>query len=62
MDRSFLIDVKVCARCGGEHRNLMFRSLSNPADDWVFWGTCPVLREPVLLKMEQIDESDDDAA
>ena len=41
--------VKGCQRCGTDHE-IEFRHLTNPADEWNWWGVCPVTNEPVLMR------------
>ena len=38
-----------CQRCKGDHDDLVFSRLSNPADFYVWWATCPTTAQPVLL-------------
>jgi hypothetical protein len=38
-----------CARCGGDH-DVVFHRLSRPAGEWLWWGSCPVTKEPVLMQ------------
>lgn len=45
------IDVSGCQRCGRDHAGLEFRELTNPADDWRWWATCPETGEPVLARV-----------
>lgn len=42
--------LKACARCGGNHRNLVFKQLRRPIDLDNFWAPCPKTREPLLLR------------
>jgi hypothetical protein len=44
--------VKTCARCGGNHREILFRKFKQPiqADKvWTHWGICPKTHEPILM-------------
>ena len=43
-----LIEVKGCARCGGEHV-LPFLSLRRPCGPYSYWAQCPTTLEPVLM-------------
>ncbi|MBE3087993.1 MAG: hypothetical protein IMZ71_02600 [Chloroflexi bacterium] len=43
-------DVKGCARCGGNHKNLLFEKLTKPAKDYQWWALCPFLQEPILMR------------
>ena len=50
------VDLKHCARCGGDHEQLVFRALTQPTHDgWTHWTPCPANGEPILLK-ETADE------
>lgn len=42
--------VSNCSRCGKDHATVAFTRLTNPTDEWIWWGFCPVLAEPILLK------------
>lgn len=48
-----LVNVKHCQRCGTNHNNLKFLELFNPVDDWKYWAMCPVMDQPILLKIRQ---------
>jgi hypothetical protein len=41
------INVSDCQRCGGTHRKLKARPLSNPVDEFDHYATCPVTRMPL---------------
>jgi hypothetical protein len=45
------VNVKRCARCQEDHDNMEFFPLKNPADEWAWWGTCPNVKQPVLMRM-----------
>lgn len=45
------IDVKSCQRCGTSHEQLEFKPLHNPADDFHWWAMCPLINEPILLRV-----------
>lgn len=45
------VDVKGCARCGTDHNGHVFMRLTNPQDEYEWWAFCPLLREPVLVKI-----------
>lgn len=42
------INVRQCQRCGQDHV-MEFTPLTNPANEYEWWGMCPNLKEPVLL-------------
>lgn len=43
------INVRSCQRCGTDHYKLEFQTLEHPADNYNWWATCPIVKEPVLL-------------
>lgn len=51
--------VKLCARCGGDHK-VTFTRLTNSIDieghrfEW--WAMCPVLNEPIIMRMSMVEE------
>lgn len=56
----FIIDMKGCARCGGEHVALSFSALKRPMrvecgqrdwEEFTHWATCPITKEPILAHM-----------
>jgi len=49
-------NVQNCARCGGDHRGLLFHKLTRPFAPpeaapivWTHYATCPTNFEPVLM-------------
>ncbi len=47
-------DVKHCARCRQDHKDLLFKALTHPVVDsdgtvWEWYTLCPVNHEPILL-------------
>lgn len=67
------VNVRDCARCGGEHQKLEFRRLSRAVSiqesfafgqwqDFEFWATCRTTGEPLLANISQGKlEGNDDA-
>ena len=47
------VTVRCCQRCGQDHIDLEFKDISNPSDEWKFWAMCPLLSQPILLKVEK---------
>jgi hypothetical protein len=45
-----VMDVRSCARCGGDHGTLTFYRLARPAKDFEWWTLCPVTSEPILMR------------
>lgn len=50
------VSVRSCQRCGADHVGMKFQPLSNPADRFRFWGSCPVTGQPVLLAVIETEE------
>lgn len=52
-----------CARCGGDHLDLSYRTFARPVPeydglgDWTHWALCPTNGEPILIRtLAGIDE------
>ncbi len=45
--------VNCCARCGGNHADLVFRKMAKASDEWTHWTMCPTANEPIMLLVEQ---------
>jgi hypothetical protein len=46
--------IKNCARCGGNHEDLVFNKLRRPTqtpEKWSHWASCPKTKEPILLRV-----------
>jgi len=54
-EKTITTSLKHCARCGGNHKELIFHKFTIPAHDYTHWCMCPKLNEPILLIMT--DES-----
>ena len=50
-DTKAKIDVRKCARCGGDHDAVTFRRLTTPPPDHQYWAMCPTLYEPILIRL-----------
>lgn len=49
-----ILAVRRCARCGDDHEQVLFTKLSGQAIEGAdFWGTCPVLGQPILLEVRE---------
>ena len=56
--------VKHCARCGGNHDDVLFRQLSRPVvvsgeerdTELTHWAPCPVNGDPILLRVVSTPE------
>lgn len=58
------INIINCARCGGYHERLIFKSMDNPIKDsdgmeWDRWAMCPTSGDPILMRVQQVEESKD---
>lgn len=58
--KTMTIDICGCQRCQQNHRDVKFQRLANPTDDWRWWATCPVTRQPILLRV--VEEPEDKKA
>jgi hypothetical protein len=56
-DPRLLASVRGCARCGGDHDNVVWKALTRPIVDndavvgvitWTHWCPCPTNGEPIL--------------
>lgn len=50
-------DIRDCARCGQDHEQLEFKSLTRPVEYhgesiYQLWALCPVSGEPILMRVE----------
>jgi hypothetical protein len=41
--------IKNCARCGGMHANVLFKSFTRPPDKYSYFAICPTTQEPILM-------------
>jgi len=48
-----IVDVKDCARCGEDHKQLRFIKLTRPGPRHSFWAPCPTNHEPIMMKVTQ---------
>lgn len=48
-----MVDVKKCQRCGSDHHGMIFERLSNPVDEFTFYGFCPTNGQPVLMQIRE---------
>jgi hypothetical protein len=42
--------IKGCARCGGDHSYVMFKSFTRKSDKHTHFGICPTTQEPILMQ------------
>ena len=59
MSNSNLVLPKIrnCARCGGSHIHVPIQRFSQPCRTHTHFATCPTTREPILVTVEDADES-----
>ena len=55
------VDIEYCARCGMDHRTVIFHRfkgnpVSSDGDDFTFWGWCPTFLEPLILRVDEDEE------
>ena len=55
-------NVSNCARCGDDHRGVVFEQLDNPVSDadgaaWDYWAACPNNGQPILLREDPEPET-----
>lgn len=51
-DGGFSTPVSGCARCGDDHDRVTFAEFQhNPHGQYEWWGMCPALQEPILLRI-----------
>jgi len=43
------VSIARCARCGQNHKNLIFKRFESPPDEWTHWALCPKTGEPILM-------------
>ena len=53
---SIKVDIKRCARCGKNHKQLVFKEFTYPPKVYSYWGMCPVVKEPVLMEIFDTDD------
>lgn len=49
-------DIKLCARCGGDHDQLEFTELKQSQNEWTHWASCPTNGEPIMMAVVDEDE------
>ena len=50
--KTCLVNIPICARCGGNHENLEFKTfVEEGIRDMTHWSLCPKFNEPVLMKI-----------
>ncbi len=53
LEPSTTFNIVTCARCGGKHRDLFFRKLAHPCDEYTHWAPCPNNDEPIMMNLTQ---------
>lgn len=56
------VTINNCARCGGTHEKLEFQQLTRPMVESknTHWAMCPVVHEPIMLRVVADDEQPKD--
>lgn len=53
------IDIVACARCAKNHEAVEIHRFSvNPIDDYAYWATCPTNNEPILVRVEFVQDGE----
>lgn len=47
-------DVQKCSRCGNSHE-ITFKAFKNKPPGYDYWSMCPILNEPILIKVTSRD-------
>ncbi len=47
--KPFEIAVKRCARCGKNHKKVLFKPFKNENPTYTHWALCPTNEEPILM-------------
>ena len=61
MKHSITRRIDYCARCGEDHRNIVFHRfqgnfISSDGNDFQYWGWCPRYLEPIIYHAGENDE------
>jgi hypothetical protein len=51
MPRDYVVDVKRCARCGGDHTGLTFRQMSEPVGGCTHCVECPTTGAVIFMRV-----------
>lgn len=57
-DDPILFRVGACARCGGDHEDVVFKAFDRPVivdgtPRYHRWGTCPASHDPILMTLTE---------
>lgn len=52
-----VLDVRHCARCGGNHSRLTFHPLDNPSVEFSHWAMCETTEQPILLQVTLLGDT-----
>ena len=47
--KTFKTKVENCARCGGNHAEIVFKKFTHPPERYTYWAICPTNGEPILM-------------
>jgi hypothetical protein len=61
MKKSITREIEYCARCGEDHRRIVFQKflgkpISAEGFDFQYWGWCPTYLEPIIFHLGEDDE------
>lgn len=48
-DKTVTTSIKHCARCGENHKQILFTKLTRPHERHTHWAPCPVNGEPIMM-------------
>lgn len=56
--KSHIVDVEDCPRCGQEHESLLFSPLTNPDGEKDYFAFCTEKTEPVMASGKKLGTTD----
>lgn len=51
-EKPLILNVERCARCGQPHDDIWFFKLQNPPENLDHYATCPTSCQPILIKVQ----------
>lgn len=51
MPKTMKVTVSKCARCGGDHKDIVFTEFTEPCNEYTYFAMCPTFHEPILLQV-----------
>lgn len=52
------VNVNCCARCGGDHQDVVFKKFTRVNGHYSHWAPCPNIGEPILMKIVECDDGE----